>query len=232
MKDITLLYQPILEGIPTPTSGDEFFVFSEQNLPIPPEQIDTNTFYIQRRDHGYDDYFRADQLWVFADKQTLRYIALLTLSVIFHAHIDQIHVHITHPWSDIKHLIIRFIHPSLKNPHTGYATRPYIFTYFPKYMSRYPWLFEDNKVQDFPTLFLTNLQESVIDWSQRDTVIGFGGDTGTIRFAELLLNASLPDSTTDEYVLEGEGGYRGVGIHSAEVRLLMPGSFAWVDQAW
>ena len=61
----------------------------------------------------------------------------------------------------------------------------------------------------------------------RDTVIGFGNDKASVRLAELLLNAGLPQSQVVEYQLEDEGGFRGVGIHSAEATFYLPGSLGW-----
>jgi hypothetical protein len=48
-----------------------------------------------------------------------------------------------------------------------------------------------------------------------------------IRLAELLLDAGRPDNRVEEYELEGEGGFRGVGLHSAEAYLSLPGSGGW-----
>ena len=80
---------------------------------------------------------------------------------------------------------------------------------------------------------LTYLDRSVItedEWAKRDTVKGFGSDRGSVLFAELLLNASRPRNPLDEYALEGELGFRGVGPGSSEVHLWLPGSPAWRDE--
>ncbi len=70
------------------------------------------------------------------------------------------------------------------------------------------------------------------EWNKRDTVKIFGRDTGMVLFAELLLNAALPQNDEDEYELEGEGGFRGVGINSAEVKMFLPGHIFWFDEHW
>lgn len=61
----------------------------------------------------------------------------------------------------------------------------------------------------------------------RDLVIVCGSDRALVRLAELLLNADRPDNPVVEYQLEGEGGFRGVGIHSAEVQFFLPESLGW-----
>ena len=67
------------------------------------------------------------------------------------------------------------------------------------------------------------------DWNGRDTVIGFGNDDASVLLAELLLQLGSTENETDEVVLEGEGSFRGVGIHSAEVAFWLPGSLAWPE---
>jgi len=64
-------------------------------------------------------------------------------------------------------------------------------------------------------------------WASRDLVRLCGSDRALVRLAELLLNAGRPDNPVVEYQLEGEGGFRGVGVHSAEVQIFLPGSLGW-----
>lgn len=70
------------------------------------------------------------------------------------------------------------------------------------------------------------------EWTKRDTVIGFGSDTGSARFAELLLNISQPENIQTQISLEGDSGIRGVGVMSAEVQIFLPGDLAWTDSDW
>jgi hypothetical protein len=66
----------------------------------------------------------------------------------------------------------------------------------------------------------------------QDILRGFGTDAGSVRLAELLLNAGQPSNPEAEYVLEGDGGYRGVGYLSAEASIWLPGSAAWDPSQW
>ena len=89
--------------------------------------------------------------------------------------------------------------------------------------------------RELPCFGLTNREDFLLTeehWKGRDAVHGFGTDHGRALFAELLLNAGRPESSTDEYELEGEGGFRGVGIQSAEVRLYLPGHLFWDEREW
>jgi hypothetical protein len=61
----------------------------------------------------------------------------------------------------------------------------------------------------------------------QQTLHGFGTDTGSARLAELLRNAGQLGNSENEYALEGDGGYRGVGYLSAEACFWLPGSAAW-----
>jgi len=42
----------------------------------------------------------------------------------------------------------------------------------------------------------------------------------------------VPHDDLDEIQLEGESGFRGVGISSAEVSLFLPGHLAWTEEHW
>ncbi len=77
----------------------------------------------------------------------------------------------------------------------SYNTRPYVFDYWPKDTTRYPWPDDPLTPVELPCFYLTEY-ESVAgltideEWAARDTVRGFGTDVGSVRLAELLLNAS------------------------------------------
>jgi hypothetical protein len=82
---------------------------------------------------------------------------------------------------------------------------------------------------NLPTFRLTNLKECIVtedERAQRDTVMGFGNDDASVRLADLLLKLGSPRNETNEVVLEGEGGFRGVGVHSAKASFYLPGSMA------
>lgn len=107
---------------------------------------------------------------------------------------------------------------------------------FPGHVSKHPWL-DVRDVHALPLLALTNLEEFVITDQQRearDTVFLDSSTAGTVRLAELLLNAGCSWNTVREFQLEGEAGFRGVAPLSAELRIALPGSDLWIahpDQA-
>ena len=112
----------------------------------------------------------------------------------------------------------------------GYTVQPHSFRYQSEEASKYPWKRETLALRDLPCFWLTKWKVSVVtdaDWQSRDTLIGFGSAVGSIRFAELLLNASDSRNLVDEYNLEGPWGIQGVGRYSAEVTLFLPGSQGW-----
>jgi hypothetical protein len=81
-----------------------------------------------------------------------------------------------------------------------------------------------------PGLHLTDHAEEVwleADWPARDTLVVCGQQQGTTRLGQLLLDAGDPEQPRNEYVLEGEAGYRGVAPASAELTLWLPGSINW-----
>jgi hypothetical protein len=132
------------------------------------------------------------------------------------------------PISHIRHLIYRSPLHGLAEAPVGLRETPATFRYFPGHVSKHPRLDVSN-VHALPLLALTNLDECVINDQQRqarDTVFVESSSAGTVRLAELLLNAGCSWNTVREFELEGEAGFRGVAALSAELRIALPGSDA------
>jgi hypothetical protein len=85
---------------------------------------------------------------------------------------------------------------------------------------------------DLPVLALSNADDCVgptdEQWNGRDTVWIWASNPGTIRLAEVLLNAGCSWNEVREYELEGDAGCRGVAPLSAELRIFLPGSDGWI----
>lgn len=230
-NDLDHILNDFISDIPS----DENIIFFSDNLISLPDHLFTDKMYIKKVKQAYDSYYRADALWFYAYRNIYRKLGLLILSVIFNEKQARLSLHLTHELSQIKRIIIEFDHKTLSEVLPGYTTRPYAFNYAPQTIQKYPWRTQNIEPSDLPCFLLTNSEQNVItdqDWESRDTILGFGTDVASVRFAELLLNLSSPQNTNDEYVLEGEGAYRGVGIHSAEARLFLPGHLAWEYEAW
>lgn len=107
---------------------------------------------------------------------------------------------------------------------------PVAFRYVPGRTDKHPWKY-DPCTQDLPLFGLSNADDCVVStddaWRARDTVWIRASSIGTLRFAELLLDAGCPGNQVREYALEGEAGYRSVAPMSAELRIFLPGCFAW-----
>ncbi len=94
----------------------------------------------------------------------------------------------------------------------------------------FPWI-DDCCVHDLPLFSLTNVDDAVgptdTDWRERDTVRMWAATGGSLRFAELLLNAGCSWNRVREYALEGDAGFRGVPPMSTELRIFLPGRDGW-----
>jgi hypothetical protein len=121
----------------------------------------------------------------------------------------------------IKRLIVESPFRAPNGIRPGYNTRHYVFNYSPGAPNHFPWPF-DGDPTTMPCFY------SIAP----EAFSGFGTDTGSVRLAELLLNAGQPSNPENEYALEGDGGYRGVGYLSAEARFWLPGSAAWDQAQW
>jgi hypothetical protein len=230
--DLDILFGQVSQTMPTSTDGNHTVLFSAQTLPVPELQLKSDRLIIKKYFHDYRPSFRVTAIWFQAHKLVYRQLGLLILSVVFEAAPNRIDLELTHPASDIKHLLIDYPYRGY-DPEEGYVTRHYGFQYSPALTEKHPWIHTPPvDPDDLPVFRLTNQEESIITDDQvqgRDTVVGFGLEEGSVRLAELLLNMSLPHNSVNEYVLEREGGYRGVGTHSAEVRFFLPGSVGWED---
>jgi len=231
--DLQTVYSDIASQLPSQTDGNESITLSFANLPLPPSEITTDLLYILKGDHIYNDWFKVDMLLFFARKETYRYLGLLILSVIFHR-ISEIEVRLNHPHSEIKSLIVEYAYRNIDNLTAGYHTQPFAFEYYPQLPAKHPFnrCVLPEHLACFELANSKNLNFTDDDWKQRDTVKIFGSDTGLVSFAELLLNLSVPHNEQDEFELEGESGFRGVGVGSAEARLFLPGHLAWTEEHW
>lgn len=233
--DLEGIFDDLGSRLPTIHDNSYCIVLSSENLPIPPTHLTSDRLYIQKGIHQYGYSYRVDALDFYAHKETYTYLGLLFLAALFNPQPSEVVVELTHSASDIKNLVIEYQHRELKSLPGGYHPRPYGFVYFPREMGKHPF---DMHIapRDLPCFALTNMNNYVVtedDLRNRDTIRSFGNDFGCALFAELLLNAGQLSSSITEYNLEGEGGFRGVGIHSAEVRLFLPGDeLFWDDSKW
>lgn len=210
-------------------NGSKGFTFTANNFPELPNMLEADQIVVKRRHVNYDD-FRADQLQFFTSKPMYHKLAFLILSVVFRPGGSRVHVALTNPSSDIKSLIIEYTGSTTRI--SGHHTVPQKFTFYLHQVSTHPWTGQNPDLCGFPRFVLTNMKQFVVseeDWANRDTVMGFGNDDVSVRLADLLLNFGSSQNRTNEILLEGEGGFRGVGVHSAEAAFYLPGSLAWPD---
>jgi hypothetical protein len=235
--DLEKLFKEVDNKLFIATNEGENFIFSSETLPIPLSKLETEQLVIKKGQHFYSRVSSSDLEFTArydvirwqAHKETYKNLGLLILAVLFHPDIDQVNIELTHPLSEIKHLVVAYSHPKLQHI-DGYVSRPFALGYEPKQTEGYLNTVSNFQPSDLPCFYFANWNSPIYndaEWKSCDTVIGFGNDVGSSWFAELLLNASLPSNKIVEYRLEGEMGYRGVGPGSAEVKLYLPGSLGW-----
>lgn len=212
-----------------PTDERQQFSFTAQTFPQLLGTLETDQLVIRKGHADYNDY-RVDRLEFFAEKATYQQFGLLVLSVVFHPGGSRVRLKLIDPTSTVKNLIIEYEGKTYRD--FTYRTKPDEFVFVPGRIDKYPWTSQHRHLFDLPTFRLTNLQQCIVtesDRSGRDTIKGFGSDDASVSLAELLLRMGSPNNRTNEVVLEGEGGFRGVGVHSAEASFYLPGSLAWPD---
>lgn len=234
MADLNSLFGALWQALPHDAQADfGCLALSSANLPAPPEHLETGSLCLTTHLHGYGDYL-VDVVSIEADRPALGQLGLLVLSAMFHPAKTRVKLALTHPRSSIRELWIeREATCSYGLP--GLQLAPVAFNYSPQTVSRHPWLQEIMpalRPHDLPVLSLTNQREDVTtrrDLDGRDVAIGFGALEACVRFAELLLNASQPANQELEFCLEGEAGFRGVGLMSAEIDIWLPGGLGYQD---
>jgi len=158
----------------------------------------------------------------------------LLLACAFHGPAETVTLTISHPESDIRSIVIPAGGLTLADLPVGLSMVPFALSYFPTETSKHPWMY-GCCTHDLPLLALSNVDDCVgpadEEWRGRDTVWICASSPGTLRLAELLLNAGCSWNTVRDYALEGDAGYRGVASMSAELRIFLPGSDGWIYES-
>ena len=202
---------------------------SAANLPVPQSDLVTSRLCMTWSYHLYNDH-PVELVSIQVDKATCRHLGLLILSCVFHREPEQVIVHIRHPRSKITRLVLRYEWDDEDG--SGYVSQPLCFNYYPELPARHPWWGTALKPRDLPVLGLTNEEEMVFSpehFAGRNVAVGFGDAQPSCLMADLFLNAGLEANSQLEFQLEGECGFRGVGLESAEIMIWLPGSLGHLD---
>src|SRR5260370_9162131 len=206
------------------------FVFHAGVLPVPPATLSSDRIIIRKGRHEYNSWYLAESLWMSLSARKCRELGVFLLSCAFHGPVEDTTLTIGHPDSDIRMILIPAGKLTLADLPFGISMVPFALRYSPGEPKRYPWMY-DCCTHDLPLLALSNLDDCVggeEQWRGRDTVRIWASRPGTLRLAELLLDAGCSWNKVRDYALEGDAGYRGVAPMSAELRIFLPGSDGWI----
>lgn len=230
MIDLQSAFEDIWSAMPDSVESSAFLRLSADSVPPPPQALGTEGLCISTHMHFYGD-FPVDAVSIEGDKAILGKLGLLVFAAALHPHQSRITLHLSHPRSTVRKLVIDPVWGVTESV-SGLHLFPRWFNYYPWSVAKHPWLHYNVPPRDLPILYLTNERESVItakDLEDRNVAVGFGSIEGSCRFAELLLNASRPTNDQLEFALESEIGFRGVGPGSAEITIWLPGSIGNLD---
>jgi hypothetical protein len=228
MDDLGQLFGPLSAEVPDGPPGEVDFVFRRATLPSPPRTLVTHRLAIFKGQADYNGWYRVDRLLIYLDPRVSRELALYLLACVFHDP-ERSDLVLSDPHSEIKRIVYRSHAGKPDNPPVGLSLAPTTFRYFPSATAKHPWPAEVD-IQSLPLLALSNEQESFdseTERARRDTIFVESSVIGTVRLAELLLNAGCSWNPIREYDLECDAGFRGVAPMSAEVKLVLPGSTYW-----
>lgn len=227
MGDLHQLFAELRASVPDGPPDEADFLFKHENLPMLPPQLRSDRIHFRKIARDYNGWHRVDHLALYVNEQTCRDLGLFLLACAFHEP-EHCVLELGSAWSEVRRVVYRAQWPE-DDPPVGLVQRAATFRYFPSVTKKHPWL-NERELSSLPLLALSNETECVVsdeEWRQRDTVFIESTTAGTVRLAELLLNAGCSWNKVREYELEGDAGFRGVAPMSAELRLLLPGSDHW-----
>lgn len=227
--DLARIFGDLTRSVPD-AKDEADFLFDRNVLPVPSTKMATPRVVFRKSNHDYSAWYRADSLTMFLDPGAARELGVFLLSCAFHQP-DFVTLELPVN-SHIRNLVYRSPLHGLPEPPVGLREIPATFRYLARHVAKHPWL-DVSDVRSLPLLALTNLDEFIITDQQRearDTVFVESSTAGTVRLAELLLNAGCSWNTVREFQLEGEAGFRGVAPLSAELRIVLPGSDLWMGR--
>ena len=227
----------------TAFNADRGTSLSREALPVPPDQIDTNTVAAITTGPAdiYDQSAPVERVSIFAPRQTFRNLGILAMSTLFHENPKEVVVNLLSQVVEselkeagfgshtiLRRMVFRFDHPAAAGVNELWEI-PKEFQYWPNPASRHPWhpLASNDSPYDLPHAYVSDAEDIARAGSLRDTLFGFGNASATARFAELLLNIGHDQTEADSCELECEVGFRGVGPGSVELMLHTPESVAW-----
>lgn len=199
--DLEQLFGPVVQALPAPPAGPAAFVFSPDNLPGLPPRLQSDRLILKRGEANVS--FQARPA-------TYRHLGALLMALQYQPEPDGVQLDLTHPASEIKHLLIDYPFRDA-NPDVGFVRRRYPIPYTPALPGLYPWVSAPPVDPDDLPVFRLG--------SAPDTVSGFGFEAGCRRLAELLLNLGLSDNPVRAYHLAGAAG--------VDAHLYLPGSDGW-----
>jgi hypothetical protein len=217
-------------NVPDGPPGEHDYVFRSDTLPAVPPMLETARLLVRKTHHDYNCWHRADRLIVYLDKDLARQLGVFLLACAFHRP-SRATLALRHPSSDVREIVYRSQPLNTADPPVGLSVLPFAFRYFPSVTRKHPW-WNERETMDLPLVALSTQNEFAHtddEWRGRNTLFLESSLLGTVRFAELLLNAGCSWNQVNEYELEGDAGFRGVAPMSAELLIVMPGSTAWIS---
>jgi hypothetical protein len=225
--ELTPLFSDLAGTLPG-LLDDAELVLQPNNLPLPPSVLSTDQLVVTPGYHDYHPGFRIDRVDFAATKQTYASLGLLILAVLIHPEPEAVELQLTHPLSKVKKIVIDFAHPQHRR---GLRSVPVSFEYAPREPTKHLEADQSDPFETLPELLLVDASgfagTSEEQRLARDVLYIQGRAQGIALLAELLLNLSRAEHDVDEIALESEQGCRGVGPHSCEVSLWLPGSVGW-----
>ncbi|MCA9518173.1 MAG: hypothetical protein KC635_24715 [Myxococcales bacterium] len=232
LPDLGAFFAGVAATLPEDPRGEDGpAALTAQTLPAPPAALRVAGLRATWFWHWYED-SPAEHVSLEVDKPALRALGLLILATLLHPEVGPVTLHLDPTGADDgerRHVIDRLVvAPRVDaDDAVGLVVRPRAFNYWPRALDKHPWFDERPAPDELPVITLRATDWALDELDGRHEAVGFGAPRPAARFAALCLDASRPGNDRLEIVLEGEQGFRGVGVGSAELTLWLPGSFGY-----
>lgn len=195
--------------------------FTAECLEAPPAELVTSGTVAQIGQSHYGS-FRVDRVVVAMTPHDCLRLGLLVAAVLLHG--GRSTVSLANSRSQLRRIVVAADQPLTEQ---GYRAQVTEVLFWRRSYSRAPWYPLPGFMNrfDLPHVRLSNLHEkppvTEAEWSQRDTLFGFGSFGACAQVSNLLLNAAALGERQSEFVLAHEPGPAGVVPGSCELQLFV-----------
>lgn len=242
----------IIQQLQEITLYDEFLFSKKTPIMAITEPIVCNDILIRKQNRfiGYTDdkqlpferFEKANGVDIYAYKNTLTFLGILLLELLFHSKTDFIEIKLPQPQSEIKQLYVYLDREHNPTTHTGLQIEQEetysAFKYFAQAVDKFPLTSSSDRVITADAMpyfslacsdYQSNFTKYYID--KADQLILTISTSSLVQMSELFLDIGRVENKQTEVCLENPlTGFGGVSERSIDARFWLPNSFGFYTE--